>query len=73
MRYREAQADLIGLIAASFGTVAYNGFYCQPKTVMLYCGTNALCGALGSYLPFQKWFNERRNKVCPSPVLKAVD
>lgn len=57
------EADSLGLIAASFGTVAYNGFYCQPKTVMLYCGTNALCGALGSYLPFQKWFNERRHKV----------
>nr|XP_019048945.1 hypothetical protein I302_02725 [Kwoniella bestiolae CBS 10118]OCF27875.1 hypothetical protein I302_02725 [Kwoniella bestiolae CBS 10118] len=52
----------IGLIAASFGTVVYNGFYCQPKYVLLYCTTNALCGALGSYLPFQRWFNERRNK-----------
>ncbi|KAK8861737.1 hypothetical protein IAR55_002560 [Kwoniella newhampshirensis] len=50
------------LIAASFGTVVYNGFYCQPKTVLFYCTTNLLCGALGSYLPFQKWFNERRNK-----------
>nr|XP_031859596.1 uncharacterized protein CI109_005059 [Kwoniella shandongensis]KAA5526668.1 hypothetical protein CI109_005059 [Kwoniella shandongensis] len=50
------------LIAASFGTVVYNGFYCQPKTALFYCTTNLLCGALGSYLPFQKWFNERRNK-----------
>ncbi|WWC66721.1 uncharacterized protein I206_100626 [Kwoniella pini CBS 10737] len=60
-----ACVDYIGiswLIAASFGTVVYNGFYCQPKLVLLYCGTNACCGALGSYLPFQKWFNERRNK-----------
>ncbi|WVQ93723.1 hypothetical protein IAU59_000800 [Kwoniella sp. CBS 9459] len=50
------------LIAASFGTVVYNGFYCQPKLVLLYCSINAFCGALGSYLPFQRWFNERRNK-----------
>ncbi|OCF73531.1 hypothetical protein I204_05374 [Kwoniella mangroviensis CBS 8886] len=60
-----ACVDYIGiswLIAASFGTVVYNGFYCQPKLVLLYCTTNACCGALGSYLPFQKWFNERRNK-----------
>ncbi|WVF66092.1 hypothetical protein IAT40_000831 [Kwoniella sp. CBS 6097] len=50
------------LIAASFGTVVYNGFYCNPKLVLLYCSINAFCGALGSYLPFQRWFNERRNK-----------
>jgi hypothetical protein len=62
-RLSRGTTDITGLIAASFGTVAYNGFYCQPKSVMLYCGTNAMCGALGSYLPFQKWFNERRNKV----------
>jgi adiponectin receptor len=52
-----------GLIAASFGTVVYDGFYCQPKTVVFYCSLNALCGALGSYLPFQRWFNERKHKV----------
>ncbi|WRT63901.1 uncharacterized protein IL334_000827 [Kwoniella shivajii] len=60
-----ACVDYIGiswLIAASFGTVVYNGFYCQPKLVLLYCSINAFCGGLGSYLPFQKWFNERRNK-----------
>lgn len=55
--------DITGLIAASFGTVVYNGFYCQPKLTLFYCTTNMLCGALGSYLPFQRWFNERRNKV----------
>lgn len=54
---------VLGLIAASFGTVVYNAFYCQPKAVLLYCLTNAACGALGSYLPFQKWFNQRRMKV----------
>jgi adiponectin receptor len=53
----------IGLIAASFGTVVYNAFYCRPKLVYLYLGTNAACGALGSYLPFQRWFNMRRMKV----------
>ncbi|WVQ81067.1 hypothetical protein IAT38_003174 [Cryptococcus sp. DSM 104549] len=60
-----ACVDYIGiswLIAASFGTVVYNGFYCQPKATVIYCTTNLLCGALGSYLPFQKWFNERKNK-----------
>ncbi|WVR03661.1 hypothetical protein IAU60_000656 [Kwoniella sp. DSM 27419] len=60
-----ACVDYIGiswLIAASFGTVVYNGFYCQPKLVLLYCSVNACCGALGSYLPFQRWFNERKNK-----------
>lgn len=60
-----ACVDYIGiswLIAASFGTVVYNGFYCKPKLTLFYCTTNMLCGALGSYLPFQRWFNERRNK-----------
>jgi adiponectin receptor len=56
-------ADLTGLIAASFFTVLYNAFYCQPKTVLLYSTVNLVCGILGSYLPFQKWFNERRYKV----------
>ncbi|ODO05057.1 hypothetical protein I350_05670 [Cryptococcus amylolentus CBS 6273] len=60
-----ACVDYIGiswLIAASFGTVVYNGFYCSPKATIVYCSTNLFCGALGSYLPFQRWFNERRNK-----------
>ena len=56
---------LSGLIAASFGTVVYNGFYCHPTTVLFYSSTNLACGILGSYLPFQKWFNERRHKVGP--------
>jgi hypothetical protein len=56
---------VIGLIAASFGTVVYNGFYCQPKTVLFYSITNLTCGAAGSILPFQKWFNQRQNKVGP--------
>ncbi|WVO14646.1 hypothetical protein L204_102283 [Cryptococcus depauperatus] len=60
-----ACVDYIGiswLIAASFGTVVYNGFYCQSHLVLFYCSINFLCGGLGSYLPFQRWFNERRNK-----------
>lgn len=40
----------------------YNGFYCYPKTVVFYSLTNLSCGAAGSILPFQKWFNERRHK-----------
>ena len=52
-----------GLIAASFGTVVYNGFYCQPTAVLVYSATNFFCGSLGSYLPFQRWFNERKNKA----------
>lgn len=65
-------ADCTGLIAASFGTVAYNGFYCQPKSVLFFCSTNALCGALGSYLPFQRWFNERKYKVCLPRFMKCA-
>jgi hypothetical protein len=52
-----------GLIAASFATVVYNAYHCHPKTVLFYNTTNLFCGALGSYLPFQQWFNERKNKV----------
>jgi hypothetical protein len=58
-----------GLIAASFGTVVYNAYHCHPKTVLFYNTTNLFCGALGSYLPFQQWFNERKNKV--SAALQA--
>ncbi|RSH94877.1 hypothetical protein EHS25_004683 [Saitozyma podzolica] len=60
-----ACVDYIGiswLIAASFGTVVYNAYHCHPKTVLFYNTTNLFCGALGSYLPFQQWFNERKNK-----------
>lgn len=62
--------NVTGLIAASFGTVVYNGFYCKPKLTLFYCTTNMLCGALGSYLPFQRWFNERRNKVSFLPFFQ---
>jgi hypothetical protein len=41
----------------------YNAYHCHPKTVLFYNTTNLFCGALGSYLPFQQWFNERKNKV----------
>ena len=64
-------ADVAGLIAASFFTVLYNAFYCQPKTVLLYSTVNLVCGILGSYLPFQKWFNERKYKVRGVHLLKA--
>jgi adiponectin receptor len=56
-----------GLIAASFGTVVYNAYYCSPMTVLFYSLTNFSCGVLGSYLPFQQWFNERKNKVSRHP------
>lgn len=64
------RSNVTGLIAASFGTVVYNGFYCKPKLTLFYCTTNMLCGALGSYLPFQRWFNERRNKVSFLPFFQ---
>ncbi|WOO80475.1 putative protein [Vanrija pseudolonga] len=60
-----ACVDYIGiswLIAMSFNTVVYNAYYCYPKTVVLYTLINIGFGALGSYLPFQKWFNQRKNK-----------
>lgn len=60
-----ACVDYIGiswLIAMSFNTVVYNAYYCSPKTVCAYTGVNLAFGALGSYLPFQKWFNQRKNK-----------
>ncbi|KAL7422722.1 inc metabolism membrane protein [Cryptotrichosporon argae] len=60
-----ACVDYVGiswLIAMSFNTVVYNVYYCHPRTVLGYTATNIACGALGSYLPFQRWFNERKNK-----------
>ncbi|EJT48473.1 hypothetical protein A1Q1_02494 [Trichosporon asahii var. asahii CBS 2479] len=60
-----ACVDYIGiswLIAMSFNTVVYNAYYCSPKTVLFYTTVNVAFGALGSYLPFQKWFNQRKNK-----------
>jgi len=60
-----ACVDYIGiswLIALSFNTVVYNAYYCRPKTVMAFTSVNVAFGALGSYLPFQKWFNQRKNK-----------
>ncbi|RXK38087.1 hypothetical protein M231_04646 [Tremella mesenterica] len=61
-----ACVDYIGiswLISASFFTVVYNGFYCHPTAVFTWGSINLFCGALGSYLPFQKWFNERKHKM----------
>lgn len=60
-----ACVDYIGiswLIAMSFNTLVYNAFYCRPKAVMSYTTVNVAFGALGSILPFQKWFNQRKNK-----------
>lgn len=60
-----ACVDYIGiswLIAMSFNTVVYNAYYCRPRTVLIYTCINVGFGGLGSYLPFQKWFNQRKNK-----------
>jgi adiponectin receptor len=60
-----ACVDYIGiswLIAMSFNTVVYNAFYCRGTSVLTYTCINVAFGGLGSYLPFQKWFNQRKNK-----------
>lgn len=40
----------------------YDAYYCRPRTIFFYSFTNFCCGLCGSILPFQKWFNERKNK-----------
>ncbi|BEI87616.1 uncharacterized protein CcaverHIS019_0103340 [Cutaneotrichosporon cavernicola] len=60
-----ACVDYIGiswLIAMSFNTVVYNAYYCRGTHVFAYTLVNVAFGGLGSYLPFQKWFNQRKNK-----------
>ncbi|ORX35324.1 hemolysin-III related-domain-containing protein [Kockovaella imperatae] len=60
-----ACVDYIGiawLIEASIFVITYNAFYCHPKTVAFYGIIDIICGTLGSVLPFQAWFNKRKNK-----------
>lgn len=43
-------------------------FYCEGRTLTAYTLTTLASAIAGSYLPFQKWFNERHNKVSPNPL-----
>ncbi|EUC58338.1 hemolysin-III-like protein [Rhizoctonia solani AG-3 Rhs1AP] len=60
-----ARIDYVGigwLISASVSGVMYYGFACQPAIMRFYISIAILTGIAGSILPFQGWFNERRNK-----------
>lgn len=56
-------AELIRLISASVQSVVFYGFNCQTTEMRLYTTLCMLTGLAGSIIPFQAWFNERRNKV----------
>lgn len=43
--------------------IAPHRFYCEGRTLTAYTVTTLASAIAGSYLPFQKWFNERQNKV----------
>ncbi|CAE7234125.1 unnamed protein product [Rhizoctonia solani] len=61
-----ARIDYVGigwLISASVSGVMYYGFACQPAIMRFYISIAIITGIAGSILPFQGWFNERRNKV----------
>ncbi|KAG9095294.1 hypothetical protein FS749_010721 [Ceratobasidium sp. UAMH 11750] len=61
-----ARVDYVGigwLISASVSGVVYYGFACQPGWMKVYISVTIATGIAGSILPFQGWFNERRNKV----------
>ncbi|KAF8601049.1 HlyIII-domain-containing protein [Ceratobasidium sp. AG-I] len=60
-----ARVDYVGigwLISASVSGVMYYGFACQPAWMRFYISITIVTGLAGSILPFQGWFNERRNK-----------
>ncbi|KZT56153.1 HlyIII-domain-containing protein [Calocera cornea HHB12733] len=60
-----ARVDYVGigwLISASITSAIYYGFYCDPHTASIYAAFSILTGALGTVLPFQHWFNQRKNK-----------
>ncbi|KAG9089241.1 hypothetical protein FRC07_012378, partial [Ceratobasidium sp. 392] len=60
-----ARVDYVGigwLISASVSGVMYYGFACQPGWMRVYISIAIATGIAGSILPFQGWFNERRNK-----------
>ncbi|CAE6416767.1 unnamed protein product [Rhizoctonia solani] len=66
-----ARIDYVGigwLISASVSGVVYYGFACQPAIMRFYISIAIMTGIAGSILPFQAWFDERKNKV-PSPRL----
>ncbi|CAE6473771.1 unnamed protein product [Rhizoctonia solani] len=61
-----ARIDYVGigwLISASVSGVMYYGFACQPAIMRFYISIAIMTGIAGSILPFQGWFNERRNKA----------
>lgn len=60
-----ATLDYLGisaLISTSILTLTHQGFRCLPAEDLMYNTATCLFGALGLYLPWQAWFNERKNK-----------
>lgn len=57
------------LISASVGTVVYYGFQGHDDIRNVFLSLCLLMGMAGSVLPFMKWFNNRKYRVClpPSP------
>ncbi|KAG8684877.1 hypothetical protein FRC11_011480, partial [Ceratobasidium sp. 423] len=70
-----ARIDYVGigwLISASVSGVVYYGFACQPAIMWFYISIAIMTGIAGSILPFQAWFDERKNKVhVPLQILTA--
>ena len=60
-----ATLDYLGisaLISSSILTLTHQGFRCAPGVDLTYNTATCLLGALGLYLPWQAWFNQRKNK-----------
>jgi len=60
-----ARGDYVGigwLISSTLSTVMYYAFRCQPVPLYFYMGLCLVNGILGSILPFQEWFNQRKHK-----------
>lgn len=60
------------LVAASVWTLVYNAFYCQPNLAMVYSLSTLVVGLVGAIVPWQAWFNDRRNKPIRIAVFLAM-
>lgn len=60
------------LVAASVWTLVYNAFYCQPNLAMVYSLSTLVVGLVGAIVPWQSWFNDRRNKPVRIAVFLAM-
>lgn len=60
-----ARLDYVGigwLISASIATVVYFSLSCHSTAAYFYLSACAISAIVGSFLPFMKWFNERKHK-----------